>query len=113
MLWDQQVSEAEAAGTSIAAPHNLFNQRIAGTAASEDLHTLTMEAEIAADISGPKDEQSARMALQIQLMNQGMRNMQLVDNQQLLERWCQSGPKTSADDALRQRFFAALTARLN
>lgn len=113
MLWDQQVSEAEAAGNSIAAPHNLFNPRIAGTAASEDLHTLTMEAEIAADIPGPKDEQSARMTLQIQLMNQGMRNMQLVDNQQLLERWCQSGPKTPADDALRQRFFAALTARLN
>jgi len=38
--------------------------------------------------------------------------MQLVDNQQLLERWCRSGPKTPADAALRDRFFVALAHRL-
>ncbi len=110
--WDEQVSSAEASGAEITSPHSLFNHRIAGTADTEDLLTLTMEAEIAADISGPADEQSARMGLQIELMNQGKRNMQLVDNQQLLERWCRSGPKTPADAALRDRFFVALAHRL-
>lgn len=111
--WDEQVSEAEIAGSSITSPHALFNARVAGTAESEDLIKLTMEAEIAADIPGPADEQSARMALQIDLMNRGRRNMQLIENQELLERWCRCGPKTTDHDSLRQRFFAALTQRLN
>ena len=111
--WDEQVSQAEAAGDSIVSPHALFNARVAGTAASEDLAKLTIEAEIAADIPGPEDEQSARMALQIDLMNRGRRNMQLIENQELLERWCRCGPKTADHDSLRQRFFAALTQRLN
>ena len=81
--WDEQVSQAEAAGDSIVSPHALFNARVAGTAASEDLAKLTIEAEIAADIPGPEDEQSARMALQIDLMNRGRRNMQLIENQEL------------------------------
>lgn len=110
--WDEQVSDAEASGSEITSPHSVFNHRVAGTADNEDLLALTMEAEMAADIPGPADEQSVRMALQIKLMNQGKRNMQLVDNQQLLERWCHSGPKTPADSPLRQRFFAALEARL-
>ena len=111
--WDEQVSEAEAAGDNIVSPHALFNTRVAGTAASEDLAKLTMEAEIAAEIPGPEDEQSARMALQIDLMNRGRRNMQLIENQELLERWCRSGPKTADHNSLRQRFFAALTQRLS
>jgi hypothetical protein len=110
--WDEQVSDAEASGSEITSPHSIFNHRVAGTADTEDLLALTMEAEMAADIAGPAEEQGARMALQIELMNQGKRNMQLVDNQQLLERWCHSGPKTPADSPLRQRFFAALEARL-
>ncbi|MDG1703091.1 MAG: DUF349 domain-containing protein [Pseudomonadales bacterium] len=110
--WDEQVSDAEASGSEITSPHSIFNHRVAGTADTEDLLALTMEAEMAADIAGPAEEQGARMALQIELMNQGKRNMQLVDNQQLLERWCHSGPKTPADITLRQRFFAALEARL-
>ena len=111
--WDEQVSEAEIGGSNIASPHALFNARIAGTAESEDLMKLTMEAEIAADIQGPAEEQSARMALQIDLMNRGRRNMQLIENQELLERWCRCGPKTADHDSLRNRFFAALTQRLN
>ena len=110
--WDEQVSEAEIAGSSITSPHALFNARVAGTAEPEDLIKLTIEAEIAADIPGPADEQSARMALQIDLMNRGRRNMQLIENQELLERWCRCGPKTADHESLRDRFFAALTQRL-
>jgi len=97
----------------LASPHALFNARIAGTADTEDLLALTMEAEMAADISGPADEQNTRMTLQIDLMNRGIRNLQLVTNQQLLERWCRSGPKSADHQALRQRFFKALAARLD
>ncbi|HCG70013.1 MAG TPA: hypothetical protein DE147_06110 [Gammaproteobacteria bacterium] len=111
--WDVEVSNAEVSGKTIPSPHGWFNERIAGTAKPLDLITLTMEAEIAADIGGPSEEQSARMALQIELMNRGVRNMQLVDNQDLLQRWCNSGPKSATVDVLRERFFTALIHRLN
>ena len=111
--WDEQVSEAQIGGIHLASPHALFNARSAGTAESEDFMKLTMAAEIAADIQGPAEEQSARMALQIDLMNRGRRNMQLIENQELLERWCRCGPKAADHDSLRNRFFAALTQRLN
>ena len=39
--------------------------------------------------------------------------MQLIENQELLERWCRCGPKTADHDSLRNRFFTALTQRLN
>ena len=111
--WDEAVSQAEIADVTMDSPHALFNARIAGRAEAYDLLALTMEAEIAADIAGPAEEQGARMTLQIELMNRGVRNMQLVDNQELLERWCSSGPKSEQDSALRERFFAALGRRLN
>jgi len=109
--WDDAVSQAEIAGITIDSPHALFNARIAGRAEAYDLRALTMEAEIAADIAGPAEEQGARMTLQIELMNRGLRNMKLVDNQELLERWCGSGPKSEQDNALRERFFTALGRR--
>jgi hypothetical protein len=46
-------------------------------------------------------------------MNRGRRNMQLIENQELLERWCRCGPKKADHDSLRNRFFTALTQRLN
>jgi hypothetical protein len=111
--WDVEVSNAEVSGETIPSPHGWFNERIADKAKPLDLHRLTMEAEIAADIAGPREERSARMALQIELMNRGVRNMQLIDNQDLLQRWCNSGPKSATDDVLRERFFTALIHRLN
>lgn len=111
--WDEAVSDAEIAGTAMQPPHAFFNHRSPSGALSEDLLGLTMEAEIAADIAGPTDEQNARMALQIDLMNRGKRNMQLVENQQLLQRWCGCGPKSASDHLLRERFFNALAKRLD
>ncbi|MEC8076075.1 MAG: hypothetical protein VX122_07965, partial [Pseudomonadota bacterium] len=112
-VWDEAVSQAEIADETIEAPHAWFNTRAAGTAETGDLLALTIEAEIAADIAGPAEEQGARMALQVALMNRGVRNIQLTDNQKLLERWCSSGPKSDSDNALRERFFRALSSRLN
>ena len=59
----------------------------------------------------PEADQQQRMALQIELINQGLSNMRLVDDQQLIERWCASGPKSPADEPLRVRFFTALAQR--
>ena len=83
-----------------------------GRARSEDLHRLTLEAEIAADIASPVEDQQARMALQVELINKGLNNLTLIDNKQLIERWCASGPKAASANALRARFFSALAQRL-
>lgn len=111
--WDEAVSAAEISGETIASPHSMFHARVAGSPEPTDRLALTMEAEMAADIAGPTEEQSQRMALQIELMNQGRRNLQLVDNQELLQRWCASRPKNAEDEPLRQRFFGALGKRLS
>ncbi|NCF44297.1 MAG: DUF349 domain-containing protein [Proteobacteria bacterium] len=111
--WDEAVTAAEINGETITSPHSMFHARVAGSPEPTDRLALTMEAEMAADIAGPTAEQSQRMALQIELMNQGRRNLQLLDNQQLLQRWCASGPKNADDEPLRQRFFSALGKRLS
>ena len=108
--WDIQVSEAEQNNSDIESPHG-FSHFAALARRKEDLHRLTLEAEIAADIPSPEADQQQRMALQIELINQGLSNMRLVDSQQLIERWCASGPKSPADEPLRVRFFTALAQR--
>ena len=111
-IWDIQVSAAEQSGDHSEPPHPVFAPRCQNTPTSEDLHHLTLEAEIAADIPSPIEDQQARMSLQVELINKGLSNMALIDNQQLIERWCASGPKTPSDDSLRSRFFSALARRL-
>jgi hypothetical protein len=58
------------------------------------------------------DDQQARMTLQVELINKGLNNLTLIDNKELIERWCASGPKAASDDSLRSRFFNALAQRL-
>ena len=111
-IWDIQVSAAEQSGDHLEPPHPVFAPRCQNTASPEDLHHLTLEAEIAADIASPIEDQQARMSLQVELINKGLSNMTLIDNQQLIERWCASGPKTPSDESLRSRFFIALAQRL-
>ena len=110
--WDLKVSAAEQADAVIEPPHSVFAARCQGKARSEDLHRLTLKAEIAADIASPVDDQQARMTLQVELINKGLNNLTLIDNKELIERWCASGPKAASDDPLRSRFFNALAQRL-
>jgi hypothetical protein len=110
--WDAAVSKAEQNSETIESPHNIFANRIAGIYPDEDLERLTVEAEIAADISSPDKYRSLRMSLQVALMNAGRRNMQLVDNKEFIDRWCSAGPKLIKHNTLRQRFFKALEHRL-
>ena len=111
--WDVAVSEGEQNKEPIASPHTVFVSRINGVSAGEDLEKLTLEAEIAAELPSPEKEQASRMALQVELMNAGRRNMQLIDNQEFIERWCATGPKLKKHNALRKRFFKALEHRLS
>ncbi len=106
--WDQQVSSAEQSGTTITAPHPWFELRIAAKSEPEDWHNLTIEAEVVADLPSPAEDQNARMALKIQMINAGIRNPAEQDPTALLQRWCTAGPKDEVADALRSRFFAAI-----
>jgi|TARA_B110000879_G_scaffold201148_1_gene275887 hypothetical protein len=110
--WDIAVSAGEQNNEPVASPHTIFIGRINGDCANEDLERLTLEAEIAAELASPAKEQALRMTLQVELMNAGRRNMQLIDNQEFIERWCTTGPKLKEHDALRKRFFNALEHRL-
>jgi len=114
--WDEIVSAAEASGSSIDSPHSVFNERLQGKPHEEDLLALTLEAEIAADIASPPEDQSQRMVLQVAFMNAGKRNLAAEDYRDLLQRWCAAGPKNLTESIdvqeLRQRFFAAIAQRL-
>lgn len=110
--WDEQVSLAEQSSTTIEPPHAIFAGRTNGTAQADDLLNLTLEAEIAADLPSPQQDQGARMALQIEFMNAGKRNLAGEDYRQLRQRWCEAGPKDAAANTLRERFFKALHKRL-
>jgi len=110
--WDEQVSQAEREGTTIEAPHRLFSARLTGQAAPADWLNLVLEAEIAADKPSPPADQSARLALQIELMNAGRRDLAAEDYRMLLNRWSEAGPKNEQGEQLRTRFFDALALRL-
>ena len=66
-----------------------------------------------ATLASPEADQDFRMRLQVDLMNAGQRNMQLVSNDDLIQRWCRRGPKHAEADPLRDRFFYALEQRLD
>ncbi len=112
--WDEQVSAAECtdAVASLEAPHPVFAARLRGTASPADWLQLVLEAEIAADLPSPEADQGTRMALQIDLMNAGRRDLAAEDHRELLRRWCEAGPKAADLQSLRERFFHALQQRL-
>lgn len=113
--WDEQVSAAEQAGpgqSELSPPHPIFTPRLEGTASAADWLQLVLEAEIAADLPSPTTDQTARMTLQVELMNAGRRDLGSEDYRDLLRRWCAAGPKDEQAQALRDRFFDALLQRL-
>lgn len=74
---------------------------------------LTLESELAADQPSPSENQTQRMALQIEFMNAGRRDLAAKDPKVLIAEWHQIGPKSKDEDALRERFFAAILTRLS
>jgi hypothetical protein len=111
--WDIAVSEGEQNKEPIVSPHTVFISRINGALTGEDLERLTLEAEIAAELPSPAKDQALKMTLQVELMNAGRRNMQLIQNQEFIDRWCATGPKLKKHNVLRNRFFKALEHRLS
>ncbi len=111
--WDIAVSEGEQNKEPIVSPHTVFISRINGALTGEDLERLTIEAEIAAELPSPAKDQALKMTLQVELMNAGRRNMQLIQNQEFIDRWCATGPKLKKHNVLRNRFFKALEHRLS
>ena len=113
--WDEQVGAAERAGDAqdnATPPEPVFAARLNGTAEPTDWLRLVLEAEIAADLPSPETDQAARMALQVELMNAGRRDLAAEDYRTLLKRWCEAGPQDDAAHSLRERFFSALLQRL-
>jgi len=113
--WDAAVAAAETAAPQerkLTPPHPMFAARLDGTATPADWLQLVLEAEIAADLPSPAADQAARMALQVDLMNAGRRDLASEDYRDLLRRWCEAGPKDKDVDHLRERFFSALKRRL-
>lgn len=110
LTWDAEVTEAEQTQSQAEAPHPFFAQRVAGKGSSADLLELVLEAEIAADLASPPEDQEKRMAMQIEFMNQGVRNLRERDYRDVLERWCKAGPKGPEADAYRNRLRTALRA---
>ncbi len=112
LSWDTEVSEAEQNSTPFDPPNEVFANRANGTAQPQDYLKLVLEAEIAADIASPEEDRNTRMALQVELMNAGRRDLAGEDYKDLLHRWCAAGPKHAELDPLRKRFFQALAQRL-
>ena len=87
-----------------------FAPRLNGTAAAdaEALKKLAIEAEIAAEMDSPAEDQSLRMALRMDRLRDGFGNRDRADGAELLERWCATAADQRGAEAARERFFAAL-----
>ncbi len=73
----------------------------------ERRRSLAIEMEIVAGLETPPEDQSRRLALQVERLNQKHRQTLDDDPQQMAERWCRAGPVERDDPTLRARFFEA------
>lgn len=98
--WQQDAAALKAA----------FAPRLDGTAAAdaEALRKLAIEAEIAAELDSPAEDQPLRMALRMDRLRDGFGNRDRADGAELLERWCAIAADQRGAEAARERFFAAL-----
>ena len=105
LAWDAEFNRAELDGASPEIPHPFFASR---SKDDDGVHKLLLELEIAADLPSPAADQTARMTLQVEMMNQGVRNTGGADPMHFLERWC---ALIKPDDAsLQERFEKGLKA---
>ena len=110
--WDLKISRfEEEGGEPPQPPGSFFTQRLSGSGSVESTLTLTLEAEIIAAVASPEIDKEERIKTQLALINRGIKPSRDISNDELLERWCDIGPKSKMDDPLRERFFKALAAR--
>ena len=112
--WDEAVAVAEANGglsaLTIDDTDPVFAARLEANAAPTDWYRLTLLAEVAAEIPRPAEDQTARMSIQVELMNDGVRSFDQAALDELVRQWCASGPQDEAVTGLRPRFFNAISA---
>ena len=77
-------------------------------------HRLAIEMEVAAGLDTPADYQQDRLAFQVDRLNQGMKHRRVMEEapMQIAERWCKTGPVSSDEGAVRERFFRACRTAL-
>ena len=110
--WDLKISRfEEEGGEPPQPPGSFFTQRLSGSGSIESSLTLTLEAEIIAAVASPEIDKEERIKTQLALINKGIKPSRDMSNDELLERWCDIGPKSKMDDPLRERFFKALAVR--
>jgi len=107
--------QAAARAEKTATLQTLLTQDAAGSdAANEatdaDLRRLVVLAEIAAELESAPEDRDLRMAIQVELMNQGGRQALVTDPRQLVDDWLASGRKPAGCEALQTRFSAAVAA---
>ncbi len=75
----------------------------------EQLRTMTVQAELAAGLESPADDETLRLQLQVERLNAGFSgSAETSDPLTLARRWNDMGVKSEAVAPLRDRFFAAL-----
>jgi hypothetical protein len=116
---DRAFSAAETAhrdgGPAPTAPERCFGSRLGRHAEPvplDALRRLTLRVEQAAGVAPPPEDESLRLEVQVERLRAGLGGGDDESPLQLAERWCALGPKDARVDPLRERFFAALSARL-
>ncbi|MAT84686.1 MAG: hypothetical protein CMD39_10405 [Gammaproteobacteria bacterium] len=122
--WDAEASRAELEGRAVAEldrPEGLADDIVrarAGTAGAapadiDTLRRLTVQAELAAGLGSPAEDEPLRLEVQVQRLQAGLSGAGGEESPEAMAAaWCRVGPKDGAAEALRERFFRALTALL-
>lgn len=115
--WDEACDGAEPAGTGAAAttlPQDVIEARRAaagGVVPHAALRRLAIKVELMAGFDSPADDASLRLEVQVERLQAGLgRGAETDSAGALLDAWCRLGPKDDSAGALRERFFAAITA---
>jgi hypothetical protein len=118
--WDAEASTAEREGRAVAdvtRPEGLGDDVVrdradAGEPTGGDvLRRLAVQAELAAGIGSPAEDEALRLEVQVERLQAGLSGGGSEESPEAMAAaWCRLGPKDAAADALRNRFFAALSA---
>ena len=120
--WDAEAGQAEREGravTELARPEGLADDVVrdragaTGAATADVLRRLTVQAELAAGLGSPAEDEPLRLEVQVQRLQAGLSGGGSEESPEgMAAAWCRLGPKDAAAEVLRERFFKALAALL-
>ena len=117
--WDAEAGEAERGDGAVAdleRPQGLSEEVVrdrahgAAPATEDALRRLTVQAELAAGLESPAEDQPLRLEVQVQRLQAGLSGGREESAEAMAAAWCRLGPKDAAAASLRERFFEALAA---